>query len=145
LVLPFLREVGETQAFSGALEISAEIKGVGIDILPIPRITRLIERYDRYTLMLVFTPGEIDRCQSSHHCDRDFAICFAAKEAVGKALGTGLAGIDWNEIESILTQDHLTVELNGEAGIQTQEKGIQIWQAAWCEWDEHVLVHVLAL
>lgn len=126
-------------------EWTSEVKGVGIDIAPIPRIARLIERYDNETLNLLFTLGEIDRCQSSSDPHRSFAVCFATKEAVGKALGTGLTGIGWNEIEANLTQDRLTVHLHGEANVQAKRCGIQTWLATWCHWDEHVLVHVLAL
>lgn len=164
--------------------MSVEVKGLGIDIAPIARIARLVERYDRETLNLLFTPGEIDRCQSSSHPHRSFAVCFATKEAVGKALGTGLAGIGWNEIEANLTQDTeegerekgkgkrdnsntfppcplplapnpqrgyrvphspFAIHLHGDASIQAKRWGIQTWLATWCHWDEHVLVHVLAL
>lgn len=126
-------------------ERTSEVKGLGIDIAPIARIAKLIERYDRETLNLLFTLGELDRCQSSSHPHRAFAVCFATKEAVGKALGTGLAGIGWNEIEANLSQDRLTVHLHGDASVQAKRCGIQIWLATWWHWDEHVLVHVLAL
>lgn len=126
-------------------EWATEVKGLGIDIAPISRIARLIERYDRETLNLLFTADELDRCQSSSHPDRFFAVCFATKEAVGKALGTGLAGIGWNEIEANFTQDGLTVHLYGDASIQAKRHDIQTWLATWCHWDEHILVHVLAL
>lgn len=121
------------------------VKGIGIDIAPIPKIAKLIERYDGETLNLLFTLSEIDRCQSSSHPHRSFTVCFAAKEAVGKALGTGLVGIGWNEIEANLTQDELTVHLYGEASVQAKRRGIRTWLATWCDWGEHVLVHVLAL
>jgi len=123
---------------------TSEVKGIGIDITPIPRIAKLIEQYDHETLNLLFTPSEINCCQSSTHPHRSFTVCFATKEAVGKALGTGLAGIGWNEIEANLTQDKLTVHLHGDASIQAKRCGIQKWLATWCYWDEHILVSVLA-
>lgn len=126
-------------------ESTSEVKGIGIDIAPIPKIARLIEQYDRETLSILFTLGEIDHCQSSSYPHRSFAICFATKEAVGKTLGTGLAGIGWDEIEANVTQDRLTIHLYGEASIQAKQRGIQTWLATWCHWDEHVLVHVLAV
>ncbi|NEQ81893.1 MAG: holo-ACP synthase [Moorea sp. SIO2I5] len=125
-------------------EWTSEVKGLGIDIAPIPRIAKLIQQYDHETLNLLFTPREINRCQSSSHPHRSFAVCFATKEAVGKALGTGLAGIGWNEIEANLTQDKLIVHLHGDANVQAKRCGIQKWLATWCYWDEHILVHVLA-
>lgn len=122
----------------------ARFKGIGIDITPIQRIARLIERYDRETLNFLFTPGEIDSCQSASDPHQSYAVCFATKEAVGKALGTGLAGIDWNEIEANTTHDRLTIHLHGEASILAERRGIREWQATWFHWDKHVLVHVLA-
>jgi len=122
----------------------ADVKGLGIDIASILRIARLIERYDRETLSLLFTPSELDHCQSSPYPHRSFAVCFAAKEAVGKALGTGLAGIGWNEIEASFLQDRLVIYLHGNAEMLAEECGIQAWLATWCHWDDHVMVQVFA-
>lgn len=125
---------------------ATEAKGLGIDIASVPRIGRLVERHDQDTLNFLFTPWELDWCQSSSHPQHSFAVCFATKEAVGKALGTGLVGIEWNEIEANLTQeDTLIVRLYGNASAQAKQCDIQIWLASWCYWDEHVLVHILAL
>jgi holo-[acyl-carrier protein] synthase len=137
----------QRECLMGLLQPSSKVKGVGIDILPISRVAQWIERYDRHTLTLIFTPDEIDRCQSLPPDDSAcaFAVCFAAKEAVGKALGTGLVGINWDEIASIVTSNYLKVELFGNADLQARHNGIQKWITVWCKWDEHVLVHVLAL
>jgi holo-[acyl-carrier protein] synthase len=118
--------------------------GIGIDIIPIHTVARWIDQYDRETLNLLFTSGEIDRCQSTNNSYQAYALCFATKEAVGKALGTGLSGIDWNEIEVNITHDKLTVHLHGEASNQAKRRGVSGWLATWCQWDNHVLVHVLA-
>jgi holo-[acyl-carrier protein] synthase len=134
-------------------EQTAGVKGIGIDITPIPRIARLIDgcdclrhrpKGDCETLNLLFTPDEIERCQSASNPHQFYAVCFATKEAVGKALGTGLADIGWNEIEANITCDHLSVHLHGEASIQAKRRGVSRWLATWCHWDNHVLVHVLA-
>ena len=124
--------------------LSDEVKGLGIDLAYIPWMAKLIEGYDRETLSLLFTGSEIDRCQSSNYPHRDFTVCFATKEAVAKALGTGMAGIDWYEIEANLTPDRLTVNLHGKAEIQAKQAKMRLWLATWWHWDEHVLVHALA-
>ncbi len=121
------------------------MKGLGIDIVPISRIASLIERYDLETLSLVFGANEIERCQASSDPNCSFAVCFAAKEAVGKALGTGLVDIGWNEIEATLIQDRAIVQLDGAASIQAQRLAIQSWLGHWCSWDDHVLVRMLAV
>jgi len=136
--------VGATGDRSPVPRLTAEIKGIGIDIAPISRIAALVNRYERETLTLLFTPSEIDQCQEAPHPNRYYAVCFSTKEAVGKALGTGLADIGWNEIECNVAQTGLTIKLHGEAQHQASKCGVQKWLAAWCHWDDYVLVHVLA-
>ena len=121
-----------------------EIKGIGIDISPISRVATLVDRYDRETLSLLFTPNELDQCQGSPHPHRYYAICFSTKEAVGKALGTGLADIGWNEIEAQVWYAKLQINLHGSAQHQAAKCGISKWLATWCHWNDYVLVHVLA-
>ena len=104
----------------------------------------MIDRYERETLNLLFTPGEIEFCQTGKDPYQFYAACFAAKESVGKALGSGLAGIDWNQIEANIAHGKLSVSLHGEARIQAKRLGIQEWLADWVHWNEYVLVHVLA-
>lgn len=121
-----------------------EIKGLGIDIATISRIAALVNRYDRETLTLLFTPSEIEQCESAPHPHRYYAVCFATKEAVGKALGTGLVDINWNEIECNTIQTGLTIRLHRQAQHRAKQCGAQAWLATWCHWDDYVLVHVLA-
>jgi holo-[acyl-carrier protein] synthase len=118
--------------------------GIGIDIASVERITQLINRYDRATLNLLFTFDEIDLCQSAQNSYQKFAVCFAAKEAVGKALGTGLAGIDWHEIEAIVSDFQLNINLYGKAKLQANRLGYTNYLASWSSCNDYVLVHVLA-
>jgi len=121
------------------------VKGLGIDIAPIYRIAKLVDQCDRATLNLLFTHSEIERCQSARYSQQAYAVCFASKEAVGKALGTGLADIDWNEIEASFTDgDRLTIRLYGKANLQAKRLEIENWFATWCHWHQHVLVHIFA-
>ena len=118
--------------------------GIGVDIASVERIEQLIDRYDRETLNFLFTLDEIDRCQSAKQPYQNFAVCFATKEAVGKALGTGLAGIDWHEIEAIVSDFQLSIKLYGKAKLQAAKLGYTHWIASWSSCNEYVLVHVLA-
>ena len=138
----FVGQISET--LSSGYGWTAEIKGLGIDIIPVHRIASLVDRYDLETLNLLFTPKEIEFCQCANDPYQFYAICFAAKEAVGKALGIGLAGIGWNQVEANLAHSELSVYLHGEARIQAKALGVREWLANWFYWDEHVLVHVLA-
>ena len=126
-------------------ESTVRIKGLGLDIASIESIARLVDQCDRQSISLLFTPREIEFCQSKCDFYQYYAVCFATKEAVGKALGTGLVGIDWNEIEANITPNKVTIHLSGKACAQAKKRGVQTWLASWCDWDKHVLVHVVAL
>ena len=63
--------------------------GIGIDIIEIDRIKTSIETYGNRFLSKIYTPIEIDYCNSKANKFQHFAARFAAKEAVYKALATG--------------------------------------------------------
>jgi len=74
------------------------IIGVGIDIVEIGRIQAAIKR--RAFIERVFTPAEQAYCESRGvQGAASYAARFAAKEAVLKALGTGLRGGTWQDVE----------------------------------------------
>ena len=124
-----------------------DIQGIGIDLVTVSRFTRWLNLYDREALSYVFTPGEIDFCQTMNQPDLFHAICFATKEAVGKALGTGLVEIQWTDIEAIFTKCHsdhqLDIQLQGNAQQYAKHRGIDHWQAIWVAWDDHVLLQAI--
>jgi len=73
------------------------IKGIGVDIIEIDRIRRSIERLGDRFLDKVYTPREVLYCNGKAHRFQHYAARFAAKEAVGKLLGSGI--LSWQEIE----------------------------------------------
>lgn len=76
------------------------IVGTGIDIIEVPRIAAAIERFGTRFLERLFTPAEIQYCDSKHNRAERYAARFAAKEAGLKAIGTGWrGGIAWRELE----------------------------------------------
>jgi len=77
-----------------------QIKGIGIDLVPIPRMRQILERWQDRFLTRVFTADEIAYCRARKDPAPHFAARFAAKEAGLKALGTGLRlGVNWRELE----------------------------------------------
>lgn len=72
----------------------------GVDIIEIDRLKSSIEKVDGFRER-VFTPKEIDYCENRKKARYEsYAARFAAKEAVSKALGTGIAtGMGWKQIE----------------------------------------------
>ena len=76
------------------------VRGIGIDLVPIPRMRQIMERWQERFLRRVFTADEIAYCRARKDPAPHFAARFAAKEAGLKALGTGLRlGVSWRELE----------------------------------------------
>ncbi len=83
---------------------------VGLDLIEIDRIRRALERYPRFRERC-FTDAERAYCESRPNPAESYAGRFAAKEAVGKALGCGVR-FTWKEIE-ILGRPKPGVRLSG--------------------------------
>lgn len=66
------------------------ILGIGTDIVVIARMTGLWERHGERALERVLAPEEREDCRRAVEPGRFLAKRFAAKEALGKALGTGI-------------------------------------------------------
>src|SRR2546428_11361052 len=76
------------------------INGIGVDLVNIPRMRDVIDRWQDRFLQRVFTEQEIAYCRARRDPVPHFAARFAAKEAALKALGTGLRlGVSWRELE----------------------------------------------
>lgn len=76
--------------------MTPEILKTGIDLIEIQRVEDAIERYGDRFLERIFTPRELKECGK---VISSLAVRFAAKEAVAKALGTGIGQVSWTEIE----------------------------------------------
>lgn len=78
------------------------IVGTGVDIIEVERMERAVRRHGDRLLRRLFTPGELAyAARSETHRMRRLAARFAAKEAALKALGTGLRGVRWVDIEVV--------------------------------------------
>jgi len=72
---------------------------IGVDLIEIPRIARALNDFGERFLNRVYTARERERYATRVP---ELAARFAAKEATSKALGLGIRGIHWREME-ILT------------------------------------------
>jgi holo-[acyl-carrier protein] synthase len=70
---------------------------VGIDVIEIERVRRALERYPGFRDRC-FTEAERAYCDGRPNPAQHYAARFAGKEAVGKALGSGVR-FTWREIE----------------------------------------------
>lgn len=74
------------------------IIGIGTDIIEIERIERAVNKTKNF-LEKVFTEKEIKLFQSKNMRAEVMAGNFAAKEAISKAVGTGIRGFSLKDIE----------------------------------------------
>jgi holo-[acyl-carrier protein] synthase len=71
---------------------------VGIDVIEIERIVNVLNRFGERFLHRIYTPAERERYGAR---PAELAARFAAKEATMKALGTGIRGVRWRDIETL--------------------------------------------
>jgi len=74
--------------------------GVGNDIVEIDRIEAIVKRYGSHFLDRLFTAKEQAYCAAQARPHRHYAGRFACKEAIAKALGTGIGSkLGWCDME----------------------------------------------
>jgi holo-[acyl-carrier protein] synthase len=72
---------------------------VGTDILRVARIDDVVERLGERFVQRILAPTEVEEYRVSSQPNRLLAKRFAAKEAIAKALGTGIGrGVSWQDM-----------------------------------------------
>lgn len=101
------------------------IIGCGIDLVEISRIEKIIKRWGDNFTFKIFTSWEKSYCEKRNNKYQSYAGKFAAKEALLKALGLGLRGVNWKEIE--IKNDKLgqpIIETSGKLKIIASQKSV---------------------
>ena len=115
----------------------------GIDLLEIARLQTAIERHGESFLRRIYTPAERDLCAGNF---ASLAVRFAAKEAVTKALGTGIGAVSWHEIEILRNEKGApTLQLYGKALELSQSLGFHSWSISLSHTREHAITMAVAL
>jgi len=115
---------------------------VGVDIIAIARIARAVERWGERFLHKVYTPAELAYCRGRIP---ELAARFAAKEAISKALGTGIFGIAWDEMEVLADRrGKPLVKLYGRALKRGEDLGLRQWAISLTHSDDDALAFVVA-
>ena len=114
----------------------------GVDIIEIARIAGVLSRYGHRFLGRVYTPGEIAYCRGR---PANLAARFAAKEAAMKALGTGIRGVSWQDIEVVRAESGApSLRLRGRAKIRAARLGIQQMALSLSHSREYAMAMVVA-
>lgn len=120
----------------------------GVDLVKVQRIAEMLRDHGDQFLKRCFTAAEAEYSISMPRRKAEhLAARFAAKEAVMKALGTGLTGgISWTDIE--VSRDgsgRPGLRLSGVALQHAQRLGISSWLISLSHTDDHAMASVIAV
>lgn len=104
------------------------ILGTGLDLLDTARFSRVVARHGAGFVEGLFSEAERAWCAGQRRPDEHLAARFAAREAVLKALGTGLAGrMSWKDIEVVPgpTRGTASLVLRGAVGAEAERQGVR--------------------
>jgi len=115
---------------------------VGVDIIEIERIEVALRRHRERFLQRVYTSTEQAYCRGRVP---ELAARFAAKEAISKALGTGMRGIAWQEME-ILGDERgkPLIHLYGRAKARAEELGLSEFAISLSHSRDYAVAFVMA-
>ena len=115
----------------------------GVDLIEIARIEEVVSRHGKHYLERIYTPAELEQCGRRAE---SLAGRFAAKEAVAKALGSGIGDISWKEIELLGNEQNAPVlTLHGAAGQRAKELGLETWSVSISHSQSHSVAFVVAI
>jgi len=114
----------------------------GVDLLEISRLEAAISRHGERFLARVFTSAERTLFNGNL---ASLAARFAAKEAVAKALGTGIGDVSWQEIEILRgANSQPTLHLHGNAKALAEQLNLSTWAISLTHTDSLALAFVTA-
>ena len=114
----------------------------GVDIIEIDRIAGVLERFGERFLHRIFTAGELEYCRRR---PSKLASRFAAKEATMKALGTGVRGVGWKDIEVARAPSGApSILLHGRAKARAERLGVVEISVSMSDGREQSIAFVVA-
>lgn len=122
------------------------IRGHGLDLIETRRIGDVLDRHGERFLDRVFTAAEREGSTGLRRRVEHLAGRFAAKEAVAKALGTGVSdGMSWTEIEIVAqASGQPSVRLHGRAAAVAVRAGITSWSLSITHTSDHAAASAIA-
>lgn len=115
----------------------------GVDLIEIDRFASACQRHGDRLLQRLFTPDELIENRGK---TASLAARFAAKEAVTKALGTGIGKISWHDIEITRgSAGEPLLKLLGTAKDQAESLGLNYWSLSLSHTQNHAIAFVVAV
>lgn len=108
--------------------MAKSVIGIGVDLVEIDRFRVALARTPRLVDRL-FTDGERAYALGRRDPTERFAVRFAAKEAVMKALGVGLGAFSFRDVEVVHEAGGAPVlRLSGQADRLATDRGVTQWR-----------------
>lgn len=116
---------------------------IGVDLIEVERIDRAILRHGDRFFQRFFTVREL--VDASDHTPA-LAARFSAKEAVAKALGTGIGEVGWKDIEVTKGPKRQPIlTLYGPAKTLADNLGLIHWTISLSHTHEHAVAIAIAM
>ena len=119
---------------------------VGVDIVKVDRVARLIDENERAG-ETIFTQAELDYCRPKRRPYEHMAARFAAKEAVLKAFGSGVAErMHWTEVEVVRgAHGRPRIELHGSVAERARRRRLQDLAVSLSHTEDLAIAQVVAV
>ena len=116
---------------------------VGVDMVEVSRMARGVARHGERFYNRFFTAQEQAYCEGRAE---NLAGRFAIKEAVGKALGTGIGDVRWVDIEVVNDErGRPLLILHDQAQTLADELGLIEWSISLSHTETHAIGFVVAM
>ncbi len=115
----------------------------GVDVLEIERLREAVARHGEHFLARIYTESERIECAGNYP---SLAARFAAKEAVAKALGTGIGPVAFTDIEILRAESGAPVlRLHERAQVLADSLGLKEWSISLSHTREHAVAMAVAV
>lgn len=102
--------------------------GIGVDLVEVDRMRTVLERTPTLAVRL-FTEAERAYADAASDPAPRYAVRFAAKEAVMKALEVGLGAFDWHDVEVVRADSGAPrLVVTGRAAELADAAGVRAWK-----------------
>jgi holo-[acyl-carrier protein] synthase len=115
----------------------------GVDMIEISRIENAIERHGEKFFNRFFTTQEVQFCRGKA---ASLAGRFAVKEAVAKAMGTGIGDFNWTDIEVVCDgRGKPELVLHNKARTVAADQGLVHWSISLSHTDTYAIGMAVAV
>ncbi len=120
------------------------IVGIGIDVVDVARMRETLSRTPSFRERC-FTVGERSYAEKARDPAERFAVRFAAKEAVMKAMGLGLGAFGFYDVEVVRADDGVpSLLVSGNAARLADNLGIVRWHLSLTHTETTAAAYVIA-